>query len=175
MRIEIEPRFAVHFPQFCEQRIIVQRVDARPAVIGRFGPASVVLRLVVGRRGFIGHGFPALQQLTDDPSPTQTPVRAAGAPATRSGLESSIEFAGGLFCYLLPLICSCVPCSGSFRARRPLSACSSPRRPRRGNTRPWDAFSPAVKGEHHDRHRQTDRRAGPPTPRPAVQAPAPKP
>jgi hypothetical protein len=35
MRIEIEPRFAVHFPQIGEQRIVVQRVDARPAVIGR--------------------------------------------------------------------------------------------------------------------------------------------
>src|SRR5215471_1833803 len=38
---------AVHFQQFGEQRIIVQRVDARPAVIGRFGAASVALRLVV--------------------------------------------------------------------------------------------------------------------------------
>ena len=33
MRIEIEPRFAVHFQQFGEQRIIVKRVDARSAVI----------------------------------------------------------------------------------------------------------------------------------------------
>ena len=30
-----QPRFAVHFPQIGEQRIVVQRVDARPAVIGR--------------------------------------------------------------------------------------------------------------------------------------------
>jgi hypothetical protein len=31
-----------------------------------------------------------------------------------SGLDSSIGFAGRRFCYLLPLICSCVPCSGSW-------------------------------------------------------------
>ena len=34
-----------------------------------------------------------------------------------SASHNSIELRGGLSCYLLPLICSCVPCCGSSDAR----------------------------------------------------------
>jgi len=43
--------------------------------------------------------------------------RRTGHTALRN---NSVKFCGEVSCYLLPLICSCVPCCGSFRCAGPV-------------------------------------------------------
>jgi hypothetical protein len=89
------------------------------------------------------------------PSPTQTPVRAAGAPATqRFGQFYWVCGRAVLLFVAIDLLLRAV--LGVVPGTTAIISLFVPRRPRRGNTRPWDAFSPEVKGEHHDRHRQAD-------------------
>jgi hypothetical protein len=58
---------------------------------------------------------PAVMMLAPRNAPCSEPIHQR--TGNGSGSDSSIILRRGLFCYLVPLFCSCVPCSGSSNAQ----------------------------------------------------------